>query len=109
MTSFAMPVHDSTESSQSMMYANSDMPPKSLLSSFKTMYYSNPIFVKQGGKEYLALPWSVCADRDHTVYVADYGQDKLHVFSSINRAIAKGGPRPPFWTKGPGKWIILYP
>ena len=83
--SFVMPVDDSTESSLSMVYANSDMPPRSFLSSFKTMYYSNPIFVKQGGKEYLGAYMS-----DESIHLWDTETDTSKIVFTIKSTKNKG-------------------
>ena len=62
----------------------------------------------------LCNPWNICFDKDHSVYVADYGQDKLHVLpiengtllSSIN--LPECGIMTPFFARVQLKLYIAH-
>ena len=44
------------------------------------------------GKEQMGekfRPWSICTDENNTAYVADFGQDKIHLLSATDGTLIK--------------------
>src|SRR3712207_8966306 len=62
-------------------------PPRSTLFPYTTLFRSNGTFISSWGSEgegdgEFNMPWDVAVDKDDTVYVSDYGNNRIQIFSS---------------------------